>query len=283
MLQRRSWAVLLCFVLLLATLPVTAQGGAERKIEQYLKRNDANIRLGTAQYYVFLKDILWGVYPDLQDADVLTFAANQIGKGTKQVQEVTTSSEHPEDVAPSFRGYDRTRAVQYAYAWAKHGGRSRNPAYPDFGENDCTNFVSQVVHAGTVSMTGAGFCGSTDTSDQWYVNPASWWCFRSFAWSSSWVNVYDFWRYQTAIARNAKSREYLASQLDELREAARVGDIIQLQTLGAGVKWHSMVVTMKENGEIYLTYHSGSGGKDVVDRPLEELFGNNRAYWHIGF
>ena len=47
-------------------------------------------------------------------------------------------------------GYDREKAVAYAHKWAY----GRNPAYGDFSEmgGDCTNFVSQCLHAGGAPM-----------------------------------------------------------------------------------------------------------------------------------
>ncbi|QXM06329.1 amidase domain-containing protein [Crassaminicella indica] len=46
--------------------------------------------------------------------------------------------------------YNREKAVAYAIKWAK----SRNPIYADFEEmgGDCTNFASQVIHAGGCPM-----------------------------------------------------------------------------------------------------------------------------------
>lgn len=42
--------------------------------------------------------------------------------------------------------YDREKAVAYAHKWAY----GRNPAYADFSAmgGDCTNFLSQCLHAG---------------------------------------------------------------------------------------------------------------------------------------
>lgn len=39
---------------------------------------------------------------------------------------------------------NRSEAIDYAYAWSTAGGTSRNPAYPDFGADDCTNFISRL-------------------------------------------------------------------------------------------------------------------------------------------
>jgi len=96
--------------------------------------------------------------------------------------------------------------------------------------------------------------------------------------------VADFWQYQTQYKRNATSTTYSSSQLSQLRSAAAVGDILQLQNASGGAKWHSMVVTRKQNGEIYLTYHSGPNGVDVVDKSLANVAATGSySYWLIHF
>ena len=49
-----------------------------------------------------------------------------------------------------IRSYDRLSAVNYARKWAL----KRNPSYTNFDEmgGDCTNFASQVLHAGGCPM-----------------------------------------------------------------------------------------------------------------------------------
>lgn len=67
--------------------------------------------------------------------------------------------------------YDRERAVAYAHRWAF----SRNPAYFNFDSlgGDCTNFISQCVHAGGAPMNYTKDVG-------WYYNSLS---DRAAAWT----------------------------------------------------------------------------------------------------
>lgn len=267
---------------------------AEQIIAQYLQQKGLNLKPDTPEYSVFLKDILWGVYPELNNHPngniIRNYAANYLNRNAVslrvQSKATTPATEQGADtVTPLLVGYNRTAAVNYAYAWSQNGGKKRNPAYPDFTENDCTNFVSQVVRAGGVPINGSGSCGSYRTSTQWFVNPSAWWCItNSWAWSTSWSVVSDFWAYHTQNTTNAASTMYTYSQLDQLRRAAQPGDIVQLQDSTGGAKWHSMVVTKKVSGELYFTYHSGPGGLDVVDKPLAAIASQGKYnYWLIRF
>ena len=60
--------------------------------------------------------------------------------------------------------YNRERAVAYAHKWAF----KRNPAYYDFSEigGDCTNFISQCLHAGGAPMNYKKDLG-------WYYNSST--------------------------------------------------------------------------------------------------------------
>ena len=66
--------------------------------------------------------------------------------------------------------YDRSAAVRYAVRWAL----TRNPIWPDFTSlgGDCTNFVSQCIHAGAPHMnyapdTGWYYRSLADRSPAW--------------------------------------------------------------------------------------------------------------------
>lgn len=281
---RRVGFLLLFLVLCASMSPVRAQDIAQSKVQLYIQQKGLNFRPGSTAYVRFLKDVLWGRYPDLEDESILTYASQMVGGGTAAVLPPGTKlGEPPRQISPLFSKYDRGRAVAYAYAWAQNKGKKRNPAYPDFGENDCTNFISQAVHAGGVSLTGEGLCGSSNTENEWYSNRASWWCPNRFAWTASWVNVSHFWRYQTQSTHNAVYWVYEIHERDQLRMDALPGDVIQLQRTVGGAKWHSMMVTRKEYGEIYLTYHSGLDGVDFVDNPLKEIRDKDVRYWLLRF
>ena len=75
---------------------------------------------------------------------------------------------------PAFR-YDRLKAVQYAERW----WNEFNPSYPRFND-DCTNFISQCLHAGGVPMWG-----QPERTRGWWIDGQS-------NWSYSWTVAHAF-------------------------------------------------------------------------------------------
>lgn len=115
--------------------------------------------------------------------------------------------------------YDRKRAVDYAHQWAF----SRNPRYLDFSKlgGDCTNFISQALHAGGASMNYRKTFG-------WYYNSAG---DRAPAWTGAQF-LYNF-----LIANQGPGPYAVETTLENLRP----GDIVQL-SFTPGVFSHSLLV-----------------------------------------
>ncbi|KZO01125.1 amidase domain-containing protein [Pseudobacillus badius] len=119
--------------------------------------------------------------------------------------------------------YDRLKAVQYAERW----WNSYNPAYRQFSV-DCTNYISQCLHAGGAPMTGY-----PDRSRGWWV--------RSNNWSYSWTVAHAFrW-----FLSSSKS----GMQTCEVSEPERLqpGDVICYDFQGDGRFDHSTIVTAKDS------------------------------------
>jgi hypothetical protein len=77
--------------------------------------------------------------------------------------------------------FNAERAVAYAYQWRT----SRNPNYPNFG-NDCTNFLSQIMRAGNMQMMR-----------EYRHGKGSWWIhgpegLQRWDWTHSWAVANDF-------------------------------------------------------------------------------------------
>ncbi|EDL65187.1 amidase domain-containing protein [Bacillus sp. SG-1] len=118
--------------------------------------------------------------------------------------------------------YDRLKAVQYAEKW----WNSYNPAYKKF-EVDCTNFISQCLHAGNAPMRG-------------YPGRGRGWWMRDNNWSYSW-----------SVANSL--RLYLPSSNSGLRaeevsgpEELKLGDVICYDFEGDGRYNHNTIVTSKD-------------------------------------
>lgn len=73
----------------------------------------------------------------------------------------------PPNASPCGR-FDADRAASYARYW----GSGRNPKFEDFGSNDCTNFISQVMRAGRMKFMRA-FDSEADEA-WWYKNTDPW-------------------------------------------------------------------------------------------------------------
>ena len=257
----------------------------KQEIVRYIDSKGLNLKEGTPEYFDFLNNLLWGEYnKDLQTSPyfrkILKYAAYYYAH--PEILYPEQCKDCLDDVIVDYKiqsttwVYNPSSAVSYAYQYSTEGGKGQNQNFPSFRNRggDCTNFASQVVNAGNVPIDGNGTCSSYPTITKWYVNRAQWWCVQSrWAWSTSWSVVGDFYIYQSQYKNNATSTVFAVSQANSLRASAVPGDIIQLET--GGTKWHSVIVTKKENGEIYLTYHSGPNGYDCVDHSLQLIIDKN--------
>jgi len=125
--------------------------------------------------------------------------------------------------------YNREAAVRYAHRWAL----DRNPKYYDF-ENlggDCTNFCSQVTHAGGAPM-------KIDKNRGWYYLSLN-------NRSPSWTGVEFLYRFLvTNNGRGPQGEEVSPAEIE-------VGDVIQLDFPHNDVFNHSPVVVLNpEHGNI---------------------------------
>ena len=61
-----------------------------------------------------------------------------------------------------LKRYERQKAIDYARAWAL----GRNPVYHDYEKygGDCTNYISQCLHAGNIPFDESG----RDVTMKWY-------------------------------------------------------------------------------------------------------------------
>ncbi len=157
--------------------------------------------------------------------------------------------------------YNRERAVEYARTWALR----RNPLFIDFtgiGGN-CTNFVSQAVLAGSCTMN------YTPDFGWYYISPEE----RAPAWSSV-EAFYDFITGQGAFPEQNGGAGPFAREV--AREEAVVGDVVQYATAD-GDWYHTVLITLIENGEIYVSAQSD----DALDRPISSYNFASARFLHI--
>ena len=140
--------------------------------------------------------------------------------------------------------YDAYAAVSYARLWAN----SRNPAFQDFGNEDCTNFVSQCILNGGPRMNNTWYTywepvtilGSTVR--YWYTSP-------------EWCNVISFYNYWT-------TNGYGYGQIGT--SGATMGDPLQLYNRYSNTWSHCVIVSLTDSsGNLYYCGHS-SNRKDYA-------------------
>ncbi|SDX49691.1 Putative amidase domain-containing protein [Marininema mesophilum] len=126
---------------------------------------------------------------------------------------------HPEENVVRG-GYNRMQAVQYAETW----WNGANPRYRKF-EDDCTNFISQCLHAGGISMD----YGSRRDSGWWYRGSRE-------NWSYSWAVAHGLVNWLSRSSRSPAEIKQDAMQLSQ-------GDIICYDWDGDGRWSHNTIVT----------------------------------------
>ncbi len=121
--------------------------------------------------------------------------------------------------------YNRVKAVEYANQW----WNGANPNYPDFKNDDCTNFISQCLVAGDAPMTPP-----IDRYKGWWItNPQN----SSANWSISWAVAGSLhWYLRTSKSGLRATRLERADQL-------QLGDVIQFDWTGDQKINHSTMVT----------------------------------------
>ncbi|RKD32570.1 amidase domain-containing protein [Thermohalobacter berrensis] len=155
--------------------------------------------------------------------------------------------------------YDRNKAYNYAKRWSF----DRNPKYYDFEHlgGDCTNFISQVLHAGGCPMNYKKWTG-------WYYKNLN---ERSPSWTG--VNfLYEF-------LINNSERGPIAEKGDINK--LQIGDIIQLDFDGDGSFEHSLVVVKINKpislDNIFISTHT----YDRFNYPLSNYTYSDIRFIHI--
>ncbi|MGW8457371.1 amidase domain-containing protein [Bacillus atrophaeus] len=137
------------------------------------------------------------------------------------------TNEEREGFGRAFQ-YDSLAAVQYAEKyWNK-----RNAAYKNFSDN-CTNYISQCLHAGGAPMRG-------------YPNRGSGWWMKDSSWSYSWTVAHSMKMYL------AKSKAGLRAVQVSSAEELVPGDVICYDFEGDGRFNHTTIVVAKDKSNMPL-------------------------------
>lgn len=136
--------------------------------------------------------------------------------------------------ASSYSGYNRSGAVEYAHKWAN----DRNPEYKDFGNVDCTNFVSQCAYEG-------GGIPSRSIPPAW--TPAN---KNDIIVAKAWTSVNEFYDFMTSMG-------YASSPPDGVKHGD-LGDIIQFYNSSKSDYTHAAIITKMDDIGMYYSAHSNN-------------------------
>ncbi|MDX8368045.1 amidase domain-containing protein [Cytobacillus sp. IB215665] len=136
-------------------------------------------------------------------------------------EHVPLDRNHSDATRKTFQ-YDRLEAVRYAETW----WNSYNVKYKKF-EVDCTNFVSQCLHAGGAPLVG-------------YPNRSNGWWMAGNSWSYSWSVAHSLRWYLSGA--NAGLR---AVEVESAKDLSQ-GDIICYDFEGDGKFDHTTIVVAKD-------------------------------------
>lgn len=161
--------------------------------------------------------------------------------------------------------YDREKARDYARKWAL----SRNPAYHDYEEwgGNCTNFISQCVHAGKIPFDNQP--------------PYIWYWYSDYSRTPSWTSAEAF--YQYLINNNtSKTQNFGVYARNAEYNELEIGDIAQL--VYEGKAFHTMMITEVILEDDYLIdYYESQNTYDLLDYPLSMKAGEQRYIKILGY
>ena len=161
-------------------------------------------------------------------------------------------------VDPSGHKYDKDKAINYAHNHYLNYNKKYN-RHP----KDCTNFVSQCVHAGGKKMKYKNYKKILQYKDM-YKTTSYWYSHRYEKWrtnyyvykwkeTSAWVGVEDFCKYW----RKHEAKITVTSILNKMQNKAVRGDVVQFYVKSKGW-YHSTIVTAGKKGALKYCAHSNS-------------------------
>ena len=168
-----------------------------------------------------------------------------------------------------FIKYNREEATKYATKWAL----SRNPAYKDYEKwgGDCTNYVSQCVHAGGIPFDHEG----NNILKQWY------W-YSDMNRTPTWTAAEPFYKYITK--NNTKDTQNFGIYAVEVSyNELQIGDIVQL-IYENDLAYHNMIITdVILDGGYLIDYLVCQHPYDLYNFPLSQKQGEKRYINIIGY
>lgn len=193
------------------------------------------------------------------------------------IGEIKESVEKQNDVAIPLAvnatySYNGTAAANYALQYAVIA----NNDYPYYGRGDCTNFVSQCLVAGGMSMTGTpSDYGVTSSTTLWHCKPFYLSDgYVTFGATTAWTLVTDFRTYMERIG--ADTTEY--SSIASVARNCAVGDIVQLTDKTTGKPHHSIIISSKSSTDFGYCGHTKAREDDSALQNIDMTSNNLLLY-----
>jgi hypothetical protein len=165
-------------------------------------------------------------------------------------------------------GYNRQAAVDYARRFAK----TPNTSYRLF-EKDCTNFASQVLREG--GWVPIGNRWDWNSTRAWFYNDGIHLPFYQ-GYSRSWAIADDLAKFIETSGRGEKVT--LSPKNRTAYMQLQIGDLVQYAD-SSGRMVHSMIVTKKDDSDIYVSYHTS----ETLDQRLSEIIEAHPDYAFYGW
>lgn len=259
---------------------------------EYLSKNNINLKFGTPEYLEYLyEQMLYKSDEDLMNHPdyniILSYFAEYIASYQKYELSDKTSDFTIDDIENKDKnlseiryenikkdriinsksnvenrlsGYNATNAKNYAIKW----WNSYNSNYNKYSA-DCTNFVSQCLEAGGAKekKTSSIPSGVYENKNYWYSDKPKV--------STPWIRVTDFHSYWAPKVPDAN----YAGDTTVSRNG-QVGDVVQFRDAGTLTRWHTMIITKKSGGVVYLTGHT----TNRKDYPISS-YDDNSIDWSL--
>lgn len=157
-----------------------------------------------------------------------------------------------------------------AKAYAKKHYKNRNSSYKNFGSNDCTNFVSQILVAADNNKNNQSFPSNWKkqkdiygTSKYWYHKKDG----KKFKVTTSFIRVPDFYTYWAM-----NKREFAKKDWKKAISYATAGDLVQYKDKSRGW-YHTSFIYKKDKNNLYVSQHSS----DALERKLSDQMSSSTA------
>lgn len=254
-------------------------GEIEKIFQLYIDENNLGIKKGTPEYLEYIyNQMLYGEDKNLENHPkkdlikdyfaeyiVACQSVEQSEEEINESEEISVDLENKDKTIPQIReeviaqdsetqnqepirrrskrsvsGYSPRVAVTYANSYASR----RNRSYPSYIYN-CTNYVSQCLYTGGISMRKPSKVpnGINETTKYWYCGVP----FRKSMVTTSWMRVTDFYSYWAPRVRDVNYTEDTS-----VSKNGKVGDVVLFRRASTGKRYHAMIITKKDSKQVYL-------------------------------